>query len=485
MKILFVNPLIEPSSTIIQKIFSVVDEDLFSPMPLGILYLAAVAEKNGHVSFVENLHFTTVKKALKSIKPDLVAISAATPHYPQSEKIAIEIKKLIDVPIILGGYYPTFQWRHILEETNVFDYVFIGEGEKTFEEFLNRKANSGIDNIPGIAYKKGSKIKYTGRRKLIRDLDSLPFPLRSGVRFKVPIILASRGCFKNCSFCTIKNFYGGKLRLRNVDAVIDEISQMKRLGYKKIFFRDDNFPLNKGYLSKLMGGLRKNNLHNLEYSLMADLNSIMDSEVLELLKEMNVTMVSVGVQSTDEAFHNCMQTNISLQKIKQFLKRICVYPFTVRVYLIVNALEIHNVPKIKKDIDNFFDALQRYSGGNCRFRPVPFMLDPFPGCDISGTSNIDKKEDMNLYRAEFCNIKNSLQCEKNIEDLFEYCIKRSYSFYPRGYGVYRVLLYACSLLLCDVSVGHRVQMIANLVYDRLVAGYSSYQSRKRMYEKYF
>lgn len=50
-----------------------------------------------------------------------------------------------------------------------------------------------------------------------------------------------RGCPKHCSFCSVWRTDGQKPRQRAVDAVIGEIVELRRLGYRFIALADDNF----------------------------------------------------------------------------------------------------------------------------------------------------------------------------------------------------------------------------------------------------
>jgi hypothetical protein len=50
-----------------------------------------------------------------------------------------------------------------------------------------------------------------------------------------------RGCPKHCSFCSVWRTDGQKPRQRGVDAVVDEIVDLRRRGYRFIALADDNF----------------------------------------------------------------------------------------------------------------------------------------------------------------------------------------------------------------------------------------------------
>lgn len=69
--------------------------------------------------------------------------------------------------------------------------IYEGEikGEITIRELLNHYFKNGnyikdIRDIEGIYIRKDDKVFFTGERKLVEDLDSIPFPARELVDFE-------------------------------------------------------------------------------------------------------------------------------------------------------------------------------------------------------------------------------------------------------------------------------------------------------------
>ena len=50
-----------------------------------------------------------------------------------------------------------------------------------------------------------------------------------------------RGCPKHCSFCSVWRTDGQKPRVRGTDAVVEEIVELRRMGFRFIALADDNF----------------------------------------------------------------------------------------------------------------------------------------------------------------------------------------------------------------------------------------------------
>ncbi len=88
---------------------------------------------------------------------------------------------------------------------------------------------------------------------MLQDLDTLPFSHRPYdpeliVSFRTLPLLASRGCARRCSFCSIHTFYrtapGKTVRIRSAARVVEEMRMLyDERGVRVFLFQDDDFPL--------------------------------------------------------------------------------------------------------------------------------------------------------------------------------------------------------------------------------------------------
>lgn len=158
-----------------------------------------------------------------------------------------EIKSAMGVPVIVYGFYPTFAFESIMRYHQSVDYVVMGEPEVTFLEcysMLKRGEKTG--SIDGLAFRNGKDLFAGRRRKLIDPLDALPFPYRTKEHLDYigGNILGSRGCYGNCTFCYINNFYGKGCvwRGRTAENIFHEVDTIVNdLQKKYIYFVDANF----------------------------------------------------------------------------------------------------------------------------------------------------------------------------------------------------------------------------------------------------
>ncbi|MBD3206380.1 radical SAM protein [Candidatus Bathyarchaeota archaeon] len=152
----------------------------------------------------------------------------------------------------VGGHYPSLRYKTVLDNAGSIDSVVRFEGELTLHDLVKTLHEGGNwRTIPGIAYTENGESHSNTLRPLIEDLDTLPFPERSHsqeytcMEVKFTSLLGSRGCYRNCSFCSIRAFYGappGQLRrTRSPENIVDEMEELYKKDVKIYLFQDDDF----------------------------------------------------------------------------------------------------------------------------------------------------------------------------------------------------------------------------------------------------
>jgi anaerobic magnesium-protoporphyrin IX monomethyl ester cyclase len=230
---------------------------------LGMGYLAAVLQRHGYKAEMIDIRDGGAKIAARLLKqpPLVVGFSLIFQFFlPQFRRVAAHLRSAgITAHFTIGGHYPSLCHDELLTNFPEIDSVVRYEGEETLIELADRlKAGEDWRAISGIAYANDGEVVATPPRALVHDLDSLPFPLRPyGAEriagFPTLPVLASRGCVRRCSFCSIHTFYrtapGKVVRMRRPDKVIEEMQLLHRQhGVRVFLFQDDDFPLwgNKG-----------------------------------------------------------------------------------------------------------------------------------------------------------------------------------------------------------------------------------------------
>ncbi|MBM4084054.1 MAG: B12-binding domain-containing radical SAM protein [Planctomycetes bacterium] len=245
--------------------------------PLGLGYLASVAQRSGHEVRIFDFGLTpqvSTAQAVESVSPfnpQVVGISAWTHTFHRSLELARALKSAHGATTIFGGPHPTVFPTETLANDGV-DHVAMGEAEETFVEFLARlEAKATMDGVLGLCYKDGSSLRQNAPRPFIRDLDALPlpdrdllnvaaYPLRAANGAPMTTVLTSRGCPYACVYC-YKGLFGTRYRERSAESVISEIEGlMTKYGFRDFYFVDDLFVFNMERLRRILALIREKRL---------------------------------------------------------------------------------------------------------------------------------------------------------------------------------------------------------------------------------
>lgn len=224
---------------------------------LGLRYLCSAVRAAGHEP--EIMTFDADPQALiaraRSSRADVIGLSLIFQYMtPTFAGVIAGLREAgVMAHITIGGHYPSFDYKTVLELIPGLDSVVRFDGEVTLCLLLNRLAE-GADwrDLEGLACRSDDGAVRSNRlRDPVADLDELPWPERLDIDYEsAPLatasILGSRGCPWNCSFCSIRPFYelqGGKLRrLRRPEAIVAEMIDLRdRRGVPLFLFQDDDF----------------------------------------------------------------------------------------------------------------------------------------------------------------------------------------------------------------------------------------------------
>ena len=286
---------------------------------LGLAYLAAVAEKNGHIVKIIDctLHSGHKKFTEKAEKfnPQIIGLTATTPTFKNAVNVASILHRVLPQAIfICGGAHPTANPADSLNP-GVFDFLVLGEGEETFLElisYLEKKYDDSLDTIRGLAFKRNGKIVITNSRPRIDDLDSIPFPARhllpplnkyqptpaSYRRLPLAVIMTSRGCPSRCAFCD-RAVFGEKIRWRSVDNVMAEVEEVvSKYGAKEIRFFDDTFTLDPVHVEGICREIRRLR-PSILWTCLTRVTAV-NFELLKMMRESGCWQVLFGLESGDD-----------------------------------------------------------------------------------------------------------------------------------------------------------------------------------------
>ncbi len=361
MKVLLINP----SSSMVygQKI---------SPIypPLGLLYIAAVLEKEHNVKVVDydadDINDKKLRQIFTSFKPDLVGLTASTANINSARQIA-SLAKEYDTKTLLGGLHATMMPEECMNY-GCFDFIVKGEGEITIPLIVENLDKDEF-NIDGMLYKNNGNIIKNKDRSYIKDLDELPFPARhllenpdsyippDAIREPVTSMMTTRGCPSRCTYCCTKHILGQEFRFRSPKNIADEVEHViEEFGIKEIHLMDDVFTYNKKRVLEFRDEIKRRDI-DVNFVLANGVRADqLNREVLEALKDLGVISIGCGVESGNQEILNIIKKDIRLDRVREAYKMAKELGFQTWGFFILglpgeNEKTIKDTIKFAKELD--------------------------------------------------------------------------------------------------------------------------------------
>lgn len=314
-------------------------------------------------------------KKIADARPDVVGISCYTVNMTAVKILSDRIKAEIgDMPIVLGGIHVTSLPGDTLDQVKSADFVVVGEGEASFLELVNNIGSKDDPNfnIEGVAQKCRAGFRP---RKLIEDLDSLPFPKRdfydkSNYIFGAPLLTA-RGCPFSCTFCASHLMWGRKVRYRSVANVIEELKFLTmKFDVKRIRMLDDTFVLNKLWIKEFCEALKKSGL-KLSFNCSSRINTV-DEELFGMLSDNGFDSIAFGIESGSEDIIKSISKEISLSRVPDVIKMANKYGFDTTSFFMTGHPG-ETLEDVRKSASLFKRSMSK--------RGELSILVPYPGTD--------------------------------------------------------------------------------------------------------
>lgn len=331
--------------------------------PLGLGYLAGTLRQVGHEVLIldaehapENISLTPgeasgkhyqylealenenhpvwreIALVVEDFKPDIVGVSCLTLKVAsalQVVKITRQVREL--ALIVLGGDHVT-----ALPEDGLMplvDVVVRGEGETTFLEIVEAFTQGvSLTDIKGCSFGREGTIHHNPPRRNISGLDDISFPEISALHnletyrpVDLGIVVSSRGCPYQCTFCGLSSIWGNTVRFRSPANVISEIDTLiENFKVNYISFRDGTFTLVRKRVLELCQLLSERNIH-WECLGRCDL---LDEKLLETMIKSGCAQIRLGIESGSPRMLEKMKKKLTLEQIRssaQLLKKTEIY----------------------------------------------------------------------------------------------------------------------------------------------------------------
>lgn len=305
---------------------------------LGLRYMAAALENAGHdvaiVPFATEYDISDVVRRVLDYDPDIAGLSMVfTGRGREFCRLAQALRQNgYRGHLIGGGHFASFNCEQLLRDFPEFDSIGLGEGE---ELICALAANlDDVSRVSGLCYRlPDGSVALNPSKGNPGDLDALPFPKRTTFHnyFEKPIasVLTSRGCWRDCSFCSINAWYkrggGKKFRIRSIENIVAELKELYfRHGVRIFNFQDDNFflPNPKKATQRfehLRSRLREDGIGRIAIAVKARPDSI-TYESVRVLDDLGLFRVFLGVENASENGLRNLNRKSSVAEVLNALK---------------------------------------------------------------------------------------------------------------------------------------------------------------------
>lgn len=348
-------------------------------IPLGLAWIASVVREAGaDVDVIDFLidHQNSWQEKLTSLfnskKYKIVGVQFhSTASFNASCKAAKYLKdNWPNIFIVVGGETAT-KYHSILLQENFVDFVVDGEGEITFKEIVLKYIHSEVDFDKTLilgGYTKNilGKVISTGKRDLISDLDTLPFPAREIFNIeKYPqwSIFTSRGCPYGCTFCSASSWWRHRIRYRSIENAVEELkSLITKYKIKEIYIGDDIFTHNRDRVLDFCQNLKDEKI-NINWTCLTRADCV-DYELLSVMKEAGCAEISYGLESANDKTLKLVNKRETSENIRNAILMSRELNIHVRVTVIIGlpGESVEDVRRTKQFLlDTMPNQIQLYS----------------------------------------------------------------------------------------------------------------------------
>ncbi len=428
MKVLFLNPPRMKENVYIDPILTrctgVPAKAPYLLPPIGLAYVAGYVEDMADVKILdaqaEDLDISQTARKCKNF--DLVVFNFGTVTADRDLKLCEEIKANSSAEIALVGTHSTFFHSQLVQDNSV-DFVIRGEPEKIIYNLISNKP----EKVKGLTWKHKGKIKVNKRELPIENLDSAPFAARNLLpndkyydiltrKSPITLMITSRGCPFNCTFCTARIYNGRIYRYRSAENVVKEVEEVIEQGFRDITFFDDTFTINRERVIKICRLIKD---FGVSWRCLSRIDGV-DKEMLKKMYDSGCYKIEFGVESGDQNILNKMKKGVNINDVKKVFKWCDEIGIeTVGFFVLGYSGET------KKSIEKTFKLVEEIKPDFVTFN----LMMPLPGSEIYDVLKPKESWDkFDFTSTSFCDIP-SEEMQKIIAKAYKnYYIRPQYLF---------------------------------------------------------
>jgi radical SAM superfamily enzyme YgiQ (UPF0313 family) len=292
----------------------------------------------------------------EKIDADLVGFTVLTPQAPWVYRMSDKLRSLAK-KVVLGGIHVTALPDEAGEHA---DSIVLGEAEHMLKQVLDDAESDRMKPV------------YKGE---FPELTSLPRPVTNlwKTNYVYGYFQTSRGCPFSCTFCSVHKFFGGKVRMRPIKEVVNEVAASSRRLFWGI---DDNiWGVNVPKTIELYKEMAKN-IRGKWWFGSGDIKSVQHPRSHELLtnaRKAGLTAVLVGWESNNlSSLEEYKAVTKQGSERRDVIKKIRDHGIEVMLFIMVGG---------RQDTREDFEGILKLCD-ELKVSAHPVMTTPFPGTEL-------------------------------------------------------------------------------------------------------
>lgn len=260
-----------------------------------------------------------LSREITDYQPDLVGVTCMFTMTHLSFKRVCEHAAYCGATVAIGGVHVTNDVERVLDDVPYARVAFLREGDVAIKSFV--KAANG--DIPFeqmgqvILDDKGQRYRFLKEQQPTEEeIDNIPaYDLcdvaelsqhgtvgafycfkPKGARFATA--LSNRGCRAQCTFCSVRNFNGKRVRQRSVESVLDELQTLEEVyGIDHVMWLDDDLLKDHARAIALFDGKVRRGLKMTWDATNGVIAASCTEEVVRAMAESGCIAINIGMES--------------------------------------------------------------------------------------------------------------------------------------------------------------------------------------------
>jgi uncharacterized radical SAM superfamily protein len=320
-----------------------------------------------------------------------------------------------------------------LQDANI-DFVFRGEAELALSEFMRQFSNGEPINVAGV-HSATDPISEASLElcEFVDDLNEFPFPdwdlidmdmytrmsymtitgrePQCDHEIRSSVILGTRGCPGQCTFCSQHTTHGRKIRCRSVENITEEMKTINSKFGVTTFVPNDDMFLSGGKRDlTLLNAIKDLGIPNLEMQFPIGLHvNSMNQDTMSAFKHVGTKVVNLAIESGSRYVQrHIVKKHVNLEKARKVVNFFRECGISTRCFFILGfpgetkeqmRETIEYAKSLQADWCDFFEAIPLIgSEMHDQFKEMGCISDD--SCDWSKTHFLGRSFDTPEIRAD-------------------------------------------------------------------------------------